>query len=333
MSIRAWSNDYISGFAEIDTQHRTLFQKVNTFAVKNDPSITTSALLSFIDELGDYCGNHFGLEESMMVKTNYPLLDFHTTQHTDLSNTVVDVRKKVANNELEEPYKTLIRFVSDWLNNHISRDDLTFISFCRNKDTVLDGFSPGEDCHVLTLDDEFIVSGKIDSIYKSEAAISFYADTQVPIKINDRLKIKTQPLDPNVRAASFIAIAHNSSPGSIRLINAVAIPVVNNRVYPRIKTDMNGKILKDGSSFVIGIKDVSAGGLLIETDLTLSMGDNIMIEFIVQNNLFVELCKIVRNADKSDLNMYGVQFVFQKSFQSEKLASFIFNRQSLGEVS
>ena len=330
MSIRAWSNDYVSGYAEIDAQHRTLFKKINTFAVENDASISSSALLSFIDDLGQYCVNHFGLEEKMMGEEQYPLHLFHADQHTDLKRTVGDMRQRIIDKDLEEPYGALLAFTSDWLNTHIASDDLTFISFCRNKDTVLGGFSVGEECEIHTMDDERLARGYIKSIQKSAVEIVYPAETALPLTTNEMVKIMAKAVGAN--KPSFIAKVFASEPGSIQLMNAVYVYNINNRKYPRIQTDMPGRIMSGTTSSTINIRDISAGGLLMHSESVYEPGDTLMIEFIVQNNLFMELCSVVRREAAEGLYAYGMKFVFQKSFQSEKLASYIFNRQSLGAV-
>ena len=61
MLIRAWTDDFISGFPDVDEQHKTLFQMINTIAAEDGKNISNNVLIAFLNDLGAYCGYHSAL--------------------------------------------------------------------------------------------------------------------------------------------------------------------------------------------------------------------------------------------------------------------------------
>ena len=329
MSILAWSNDFISGFTNIDTQHRTLFKMINNFAVENDESVSNDVLLDFLAGLAAYCESHFGLEEEMMLQNNYPLLEHHTANHKDLKETVGKIIGQIEANELKEPYMAIIRFTSDWLNNHIAHDDLAIFTFCKNKDNELNPSFAGSRCEISTMDNKFLGAGRIQAIDKSMVTISNEGNAKIPVALNDMVKVSS--LSAAKEKQSFIAKVYYAETDTVKLFNATALKAESStQSNLLVTTKLEGKLWLDDKAVPITIDNVSADGLAIQSDVTLEANEMVLIEFIVQNNLFIDLYKVTRvvNGAASPKNTYEIEFAFKKSFQSDKLSSFIFNQLS-----
>jgi len=326
MAIRNWTDDFKSGYAEVDEQHKALFQMINDFADNEDKSV--DSVVSFLDALAQYCVYHFGLEQRMMEDNDYPLLGYHRGIHNALHKTVKDVRSKIEQNELDDPYTAVLEFAANWLNDHIANHDLTFISFYRHKDDELGGQFFGRECVILSMGNNVLGNGTVKSVNKNNVGIVTESDMTALVNINDIVKINTvsDQNEPQV----FIAKVYNTSPDEIMLFSAIISEVIKNREHFRVSTDIRAIIMQDHEAFEVIVEDVSPGGMKIKTWLDLLQGDSAKVEFIVQNNCLSVPCKVMR-VDKhdGDQDSYGLQFLPMDDDAAEKVNSFVFNRQVL----
>ena len=336
MPICVWSDDYVSGILDVDAQHKTLFQIINAFAVDENVNVPTSVFLAFLDYLGAYCDTHFALEESMMAQHNYPLAEYHTTAHANLKKTVSEIREKVASNSLGMPYRSITDLATEWLNNHIAKDDLAFFGFCKTKKP---GTSIGEDfvnaeCDILTMNNTLLGIGKINSISPGDVVITYLPtdDTPaMPIQLNDILKISSYT--PKGENRIFVAKVYHSDRGIIRLFNATISPVIHNRKHFRIPVKQPASLYIDDELYIIIITDISAGGLQLESTHLMELNDIVTIKFLVENNSFSEQCRIMWIEERDDFfNNYGVEFISMSSSNTDKINSFVFNSQVLAKT-
>ena len=125
-----WTPDFSVGVARIDEQHKGLIAMVNRLIAQ--PRITTeSATIS--DLLGDltkYAEEHFATEEELMRQHGYPHLEEHIAQHRALRKTTVDFCMATLNGADDVP-ETMLRYLSDWLAEHILKSDMEFKPYCR----------------------------------------------------------------------------------------------------------------------------------------------------------------------------------------------------------
>jgi len=334
MSVRDWSKDFVSGLTEIDAQHKALFEAVNNFADEHSEKISNTAIVAFLDKLAVYCDEHFESEESMMIKSGYPLVEHHTKAHEDLRNTVRMVKRQILTNKLNNPFKTVIDFVTGWLNAHIVYEDLTFFSFYKSKRYDLGRYFIGRKCRILTINNEPLGMGIIKSVDKSEVVISNLMNARIPVILKDMVKILS--FSENKEQQTFIAQVFYSTIQNIKLFNATLVQAVNNRKHFRIETKIDAKMHHNllhlkSEPYPLIIADISAGGIRIESTnkLELAIDMTIDIEFTVQNSQFKESC-IVRRVIKggSFANSYGMEFTSMKSKKVDMLNSFLFNQQT-----
>jgi len=326
MAIRDWTDDFISGHAEVDEQHKTLFKMINDFAGNEDKS--DDSVQAFLAALGEYCVYHFGLEQQMMKDNDYPLQDYHRDIHGNLFQTVKDVKGKIEQNEIEEAYTLVLDFATDWLNNHIANHDLTFISFNKHKDEELDGRFTGRKCSILSMSNNELGNGVVKSVDKTKVVITTESDMTSIVKLNDMVKINTVSgqNEPEV----FIAKIYDTSFDEIMLFDAIVSEVIKDRAHFRVSTDIRAVILLDHDAFDVVVEDVSSGGMGIKTYLELSQGDTVEVEFIVQNNFLTVPCKVMRvEKNGGDQVSYGLMFLPMEKEDAEKVNSFVFNRQIL----
>ena len=82
MSIE-WNENLASGYPEIDTQHKELFERINTPALYGLSKRNTDRqeISTIIQYLSDYVVFHFGNEEKFMNQFSYSSKTAHLAQH------------------------------------------------------------------------------------------------------------------------------------------------------------------------------------------------------------------------------------------------------------
>jgi hemerythrin len=87
---------------------------------------------SVLKELQQYVVYHFKTEESLMKMYNYPNMNKHTLEHEDaiqkVNKLVLDYERGLQTVDIE-----LLKFLSDWLQNHILQVDRKYIPYFRGK--------------------------------------------------------------------------------------------------------------------------------------------------------------------------------------------------------
>ncbi len=112
-----WSQDFETGLADIDVQHRYIFalaQRVNQI----DDAIKRVALRSIADELCRLALCHFGCEERLMTAYSYPDASRHIAEHDKLVSVVHEFEAK-----REYHARKLALFLCNWLVSHTMLED------------------------------------------------------------------------------------------------------------------------------------------------------------------------------------------------------------------
>lgn len=107
-----------------DTQHQTLFHLI-------DQLKTVGSGIDVFTKLNDYAESHFSLEESYMLKLNYPRAKEHIKAHNkfraELAMMALD------QHEFDEQMReSLALFLREWLTRHIFGIDKDFEAFVLN---------------------------------------------------------------------------------------------------------------------------------------------------------------------------------------------------------
>ncbi|HLN08650.1 MAG TPA: bacteriohemerythrin, partial [Xanthobacteraceae bacterium] len=80
------------------------------------------ALADILDELIRYTRSHFAFEEDMLQKQGYSQLPAHHAVHEGLTAQVCELRDRFQSGKLAISMEVL-RFLKDWLADHILRHD------------------------------------------------------------------------------------------------------------------------------------------------------------------------------------------------------------------
>lgn len=131
-----WKNEYQVNIAEIDKQHKHLFEigtRIYDLANVKDSYDHFDEIMAVLQELKDYSNYHFSHEEKLMEQHGYENFEKHQFEHYF----VIKKLQKFVNDEIDRNQKdtvlNLVSFVSDWITNHILQEDMKYKDFLNNK--------------------------------------------------------------------------------------------------------------------------------------------------------------------------------------------------------
>lgn len=131
-SLVAWSDAYSIGMAEIDDQHKVLIDLINQLWDAIIKRARNEEMLAIVEELEKYTISHFGAEETFMRVTGYPEFDRHKKIHDEFVARIAAEKRVVqAGGHLS---LELLKYLRDWLINHILVADKAYAEVHRRKD-------------------------------------------------------------------------------------------------------------------------------------------------------------------------------------------------------
>ncbi|MDE2367546.1 MAG: hemerythrin family protein [Burkholderiales bacterium] len=125
MQVFAWQAGYEVGDPEVDDQHRHLFTLANHVLAATGRSALAHAAV----QLHDYVREHFGNEEGLMRRVNYPERSLHEALHDELIARLNAISSAVAAGAGSR--EELRQFLSHWLLGHIATQDSRLCAYVR----------------------------------------------------------------------------------------------------------------------------------------------------------------------------------------------------------
>ena len=127
-----WKDSFSCNIEEIDNQHKRLFEiGSNLFAIASLSGDFDhyDEVSKIIGELKNYTIYHFGYEEELMLKLNYPKFDEHKAEHQAFIRKVLKFEQEDLDIKQAESVMNLIVFVADWVTAHILKTDIQYKDF------------------------------------------------------------------------------------------------------------------------------------------------------------------------------------------------------------
>ena len=130
-SIVKWNNSYSVGIKPIDDQHKELIRLTNKlFAscmegnerTKSEEGSANRVFLEVIHEAVDYVGYHFGIEERIMERIDYPEYMIHKQEHVSFAQEIVKKTREFKNGRSNTPL-SFVHYLKDWVLEHIAVSD------------------------------------------------------------------------------------------------------------------------------------------------------------------------------------------------------------------
>ena len=125
MEALAWRADLATGFPEIDSDHKSLFDYLDVLeaAVRDNQGREKSKAV--LDGLLDYTKSHFAREEAIFTKQpGYSLCAIHLQQHQHFVTELEKFRDQLSNDA--DISSDMAAFLSKWLTRHIMTVDKVF---------------------------------------------------------------------------------------------------------------------------------------------------------------------------------------------------------------
>jgi hemerythrin-like metal-binding protein len=122
MALLARGSNYSVGEKTLDSQHSVLFSILNGLHAAMMNRSAPGSTGDLLKKLVSYTRDHFAAEEAMMANSNYPGLLHHRVHHRDLTKQVYEFMARHARGDSKINIE-LLRFLSDWLTNHIQHED------------------------------------------------------------------------------------------------------------------------------------------------------------------------------------------------------------------
>lgn len=132
-----WTDQLMTGVAEIDKQHRFLVNAINDANQKLLGNPEISLLEQITKDLLSYAIYHFETEEDLMLELGYSEAsaadaELHQKQHREFSAQVIAVRDGLRHGK-QISREDLLAFLNGWLVNHIMNTDQRLGAFIRQK--------------------------------------------------------------------------------------------------------------------------------------------------------------------------------------------------------
>ena len=135
-SLIEWTDEEFSvRVVIIDDQHKSLVEMTNELLLAYNES-EDKAIETFrrtVKGLVEYVQLHFTTEEDLMLKYNYPDSSYreHKDKHEEFVNKVSEVLNDFRNNNQAFAIGETIKFLKNWLVNHIAMVDKNTFEFLR----------------------------------------------------------------------------------------------------------------------------------------------------------------------------------------------------------
>ena len=128
MSLLVWDAKYTLHIAEIDRQHQKLFALFNDLYDAMQDGHGQEVIDKVLTGVVDYTVYHFDTEEKLLRQYGYQDEAAHRAEHVKLAEQAKALVLKHRAGEAKVTLATL-KFLCDWLNNHILGTDKKFAPF------------------------------------------------------------------------------------------------------------------------------------------------------------------------------------------------------------
>jgi len=127
MNLYEWKDSYSVDIKTIDDDHQGMFRLVNQLFDAMSQGKAKEILSETLGHLVDYTKTHFRREEMYFLTTNYPETVEHKLQH-ELFVEKIDTLRKQFDDGDKQISVDLIKYLSDWLINHILISDKRYMN-------------------------------------------------------------------------------------------------------------------------------------------------------------------------------------------------------------
>lgn len=132
MPLIDWSRDFSVNIRELDSQHKRLVNLINELHDAMLAGKGRDMLGKVLSGLAEYTAAHFSKEEDVMESNGYPFYTPHKREHTEFAIKVIQTKREFDRGRIVLGTE-MMRFLKDWLSNHIIKSDKAYTSFLNGR--------------------------------------------------------------------------------------------------------------------------------------------------------------------------------------------------------
>lgn len=132
MALIEWSDELSVGITSIDDQHKRLVAIINELHLAMLDRRERQLMAKIFGELVDYTKTHFAFEEDLFAEHGYPEGENHAALHRHLAQRVIELKEEFDAGNTAVTLEVM-RFLRDWLADHILDSDRQYAPFLRTK--------------------------------------------------------------------------------------------------------------------------------------------------------------------------------------------------------
>ena len=124
MSLIEWRDEYNTGIASVDHEHRELVELINALHRKMQADSTHDSIMEALGEIYAQISAHFALEEKIMQERHYRAYAEHKLDHETLLDELLDIMDSIDDEgqfSADELALDLDRWFSDHFRTHDAR--------------------------------------------------------------------------------------------------------------------------------------------------------------------------------------------------------------------
>jgi len=125
-----WDEKYATGIHLVDSQHKELFSLTNELfhACLGEEKTLREVFKETMERMVDYVRFHFGAEQEMLQRINYPGYQEHKKMHDTLIKDILDSVKEYNYGKKFVPNQ-FVRILRDWILSHIALTDKQYVIY------------------------------------------------------------------------------------------------------------------------------------------------------------------------------------------------------------
>lgn len=132
MSVLVWNESYVLGIKTLDEQHRLLVQMINDLHEALVANRGQEMVREIVKRMADYTDYHFKTEEEYLARHGYGGLEGQRREHAVFTAKAIELQERLAGKGFVLTLE-VIRYLRDWLNDHILGSDRAYAPFLLEK--------------------------------------------------------------------------------------------------------------------------------------------------------------------------------------------------------